>query len=523
MANTTTATGGEFARGWPVLSSAAVGVGLGLSPLPFYTIGVMIGPILGEFAPLGWTAGDVLFALTIYTIGAFLMSPVIGILAERFGARRVALISIVTFSLGMMGLALNTGSKPLYWLLWAFVAVGGAGTLPITFTRPVANWFSANRGKALGIALIATGVFGSLAKYFTQHILEGVNLFGFEIQGWRAAYVAVGMLPLLIALPINFLSLRDVGDEPAADAAITRFKIPVLAISGAGVAWLVWMVIAEVWPLFEQNGLTLAYAQAFGFIPLVILPILLALLLPIGTRPPVRELSSDGQKIELPGMTLVEALKTWRFWLLALTFVPISYAIGAVIPNIEQIVTIKVFDATRATATPEIASRAVELAAITGLAVLAGRLIGGFLIDKFWAPAIAFIFLASPAIALYMLGQPGVSFSLATLAIFMIGFGAGVEYDFMAYMVSKYFGMKKYAAIYGAIYGFFAIGAGFGPTIMSNFADAQGWTKTLIEAAILLFVSTVPLLFLGRYKYDDHGKIGESIAEAEETVETARA
>lgn len=523
MAMGARATGGEFARGWPVLSSAAVGVGLGLSPLPFYTIGVMIGPILGEFGPLGWTAGDVLFALTIYTIGAFLMSPVIGILAERFGARRVALISIVTFSLGMMGLALNTGSKPLYWLLWAFVAFGGAGTLPITFTRPVANWFSVHRGKALGIALIATGVFGSLAKFFTQHILEGVNLLGYEIGGWRAAYVAVGLLPLLIALPVSLLALRDVDDEPSADAVLTRFKLPILAVSCLGLAWLIWMVLAEVLPLYRENGLTLAYAQAFGFLPLVVLPVLLMLVLPIGKRPPAIAVQPTGGRIELPGLSLVEALKTWRFWLLALSFVPISYAIGAVIPNLEQIVTIKVFGATRATATPEIASRAVELAAIVGLAVLSGRLIGGFLIDKFWAPGIAFIFLASPAIALFLIGQPGVSPELATLAIFMIGFGAGVEYDFMAYMVSKYFGMRKYAAIYGAIYGFFAIGAGFGPTVMSNFADHQGWTRTLIEAGIILFVSTIPLLFLGRYQYNDIGKIGDAPGQAGETLQTARA
>lgn len=490
----------EFARGWPVLGAAAVGVGLGLSPLPFYTIGVMLPELLKEFGGQGWTAGDVLTSLMVYTIGAFLMSPVIGILAERFGARRVALVSIVLFSLSLMALALNTGSKPLYMLLWALVAIGGAGTLPITFTRPVNNWFHEHRGKALGIALIATGVFGSLAKYFTQHIIEGVSLFGLEIAGWRMAYVALGLLPLLVALPINLLALRDVEDKPARDAALTRLKWPVLAIAAAGTFAMLAMVWAEVWPLFQQNGLRLSYAQAFVFMPLVVLPIAMMLLLPIGTKPPTVARAATGKALQLPGLTLGQALRTWRFWVLAITFVPISYAVGAVIPNIEQIVTIKVFGATRETATADIRSQAVELAALTGLAVLAGRLIGGFLIDRFWAPAVAFIFLASPALALYLLGQPGVSVELATLAILMIGFGAGVEYDFMAYMVSKYFGMRQYAAIYGAIYGFFAIGAGFGPKVMSDFADAQGWTLTLIQAGIVLFISTLPLLFLGKYK-----------------------
>ena len=495
----------EFQKGWPVMSSAAVGVGLGLSPLPFYTIGVQIGPILREFGPLGWGPSDVLNALIVYTIGAFLMSPIIGMIAERFGARRVALVSIVLFSLSMMGLALNTGSKTLYVILWALVALGGAGTLPITFTRPVANWFSVHRGKALGIALIATGVFGSLAKFFTQNIIEGVNIFGFELQGWRAAYVAVGFLPLLIAFPVNLLCLRDVTDKSSEESILTKFKLPILSVAVVGLFWLIWTVIAEVWPLVRAEGFNLARLQAFAFIPLVIVPVLLMLLLPIGKSSPI--LQSGRNNVELPGKTLLEALKTWRFWLLAVIFVPISYSIGGVIPNIEQIVVVNVFGTTRAEASNEIASQAVELAAIIGLAVLLGRLIGGYLIDKYWAPGIAFVFLAAPALALYILGQPGTSTNLATIAIFMIGFGAGVEYDFMAYMVSKYFGMRRYAAIYGAIYGFFAIGAGFGPSIMAILADQQQWTTTLTQAGILLFVFTLPLLLLGKYQFGNEQPI----------------
>ena len=265
------------------------------------------------------------------------------------------------------------------------------------------------------------------------------------------------------------------------------------------------MVISQVVPLIGQNGLRLEYAMAFAFCGLVFIPVLMMMVMDIKKSPPQVE---EGQAVELPGMTLPEALREWRFWLLAISFVPISYAIGAIIPNIERVLRANEFGM----------DEAVGLATLTGLAVLGGRIIGGYLIDRFWAPGVAFFFLASPAIALWMLAHPGVTPMTATIAILMIGFGAGVEYDFMAYMVSKYFGMKSYSAIYGAIYGFFALGAGLGPSIMTDIADGRGihflginlgilpgqdWNFTLTSAAIILFISTIPLLFLGKYRYTD--------------------
>ena len=35
----------EFRFGWPVVVSAAIGIGLGMSPLPFYTLGVFAAPL----------------------------------------------------------------------------------------------------------------------------------------------------------------------------------------------------------------------------------------------------------------------------------------------------------------------------------------------------------------------------------------------------------------------------------------------------------------------------------------------
>lgn len=475
MTNTKTQ---EFQRGWPIILAAATGIGLGLSPLPFYTIDVMVGPLGAEF---GWSRGDVFSAVAIYTIGAFLAAPLIGMLSERYGARRVSLISIVTFGISLMMLSLNTGDKVLYFVLWFFMALAGVGTLPITFTRPINNWFSKSRGLALGLALITTGIFGALAKFFTQYMVDWV--------GWRGGYIALGFLPIVIALPIALLGVRDIDDIPPKDALITKFKVPLLLVALVGVAGLVYGAFSYFYPLIAERGFRLEYVMAFFYIAVVILIPLALLVGNIRTSP----LQADGgqQKRVLPGLSLKEAARTWRFWLLAVCFIPISYALGAIIPSLVPMLMAKGYAI----------GDALSLATLTSLAVLSGRLVGGYLIDRYWAPGVAFLFLASPTIAFYLL-TGNLTPDTATLAILMIGFGAGVEYDFMAYLVSKYFGMRSYSAIYGAIYGFFAIGAGFGPAIMNNLADSRGWDTTLLMAGGVLFVFTLPLLALGAYQYD---------------------
>ena len=471
----------EFASGWPVMSASAVGIGLGMSPLPFYTLGALAGPIMGEF---GWGLGDVFLAFPIYTLTAFFMAPIIGMLADKFGARRVSLISTILFGLAMMAQSLHTGDKLLWGFLWALISIFGAGTLPVTFTRAVNNAFDKHRGKALAIALIATGMFGTLAKYFAQEVTT--------LYDWRMAYVALGALPILIAFPIALLGIRDIDDVPAKDSALTNYKLLILAPAVVGFAALAYLNLQFVMPQIAENGLKLEYAIVFPFLFITALPLLAYLFCKIGTEPIVHYHLSQGAP--QPGLTLSESLKEWRLWLLAICIVPISYALGAVIPNLEQILGANNFSV----------SDAVALAGLTGLAVLAGRLIGGFLIDRFWAPGVAFIFLASPAIALYLLSTPDVSPQYARIAILMIGFGAGVEYDFLAYLVSKYFGMRSYSAIYGFLYAFFALGAGFGPKILADLASAGGgWETPLINAAILLVIGSVPLLLLGKYRQFD--------------------
>jgi predicted MFS family arabinose efflux permease len=406
----------EFRRGWGVVLAAMLGIGLGLSPVPFYTIGMLAPELRKAF---GWEFSAMMVGLPIMTLGVLIVSPLVGLLADRYGVRRVTLVSIVLFSLSFMSFALNKGSIELFYLNWALMAVFGAGTLPITWTRAVNNRFDLHKGLALGLSLLGTGVFGFLVKPLTAWLIAD--------YGWRAAYVVVGLLPLLIALPVALLAFHDVDGSLSSSA---------------------------------ERRAALARRAA-----------------------------------DSPGLSLREALRQYRFWLLALSFVLISFAVGGLIPNMENILKIAGF------ARDDI----VSLVSLIGLSVIVGRIAGGWLIDRLWAPGVALVMISLPALACYMLADAQLTTGNARIAIVLIGMAAGIEYDLMAFLVARYFGMKSYGAIYGAQYGFFAFGAGLAPVVFGRAFDKTGsYNSVLLLAAAFLVIGAFALLGLGRYRRFEH-------------------
>ena len=201
----------EFKYGWPVVLAGSLGISLGMSPLP-HTIGVFAQPLSQEF---GWGIDQIMYGLVPFCLATVISAPFAGYLSDRFGVRQVALISILLFALGMMAFALNNGSLPLYFFLWAMLSFVGAGTLPITYTKAISRWFQHKRGLALGMALVGTGIGGALAKIYAATLIDAV--------GWRMAYVGVGFLPLIVALPVVYLLFRDV-DDPKVERRVKALE-----------------------------------------------------------------------------------------------------------------------------------------------------------------------------------------------------------------------------------------------------------------------------------------------------------
>ena len=114
-------------------------------------------------------------------------------MADRFGVRRVALLSLLAFALVFASFALTPPSLLGFYGLWMLVGLVGIGSTPVTWSRAVNLWFYRNRGLALGITLMGT----SLAA------LPGPPLTVWAIGacGWRMAYPILARLPPLVTSP----------------------------------------------------------------------------------------------------------------------------------------------------------------------------------------------------------------------------------------------------------------------------------------------------------------------------------
>jgi len=153
MSETAVNETGEFQRGWAILFASFIGIMVGLTGLPFYSYGVFAGTLEAEF---DWTRSQTQLPMLFQTIGALAVLPFIGWACDRFGARPIALGSMILYGFAFACLALLGPNVWQYFITVLIIGLVGAGTTPITWTRAINGAFKRNRGIALGAALMGT-------------------------------------------------------------------------------------------------------------------------------------------------------------------------------------------------------------------------------------------------------------------------------------------------------------------------------------------------------------------------------
>ena len=183
-------------QGWVVV--IVVMLSLAVASGGRFLFGVVLKPVTEEF---GWGRAELSLAVTINVALLSLLQPAIGLLADRFGSRRVLLGGIVAVALAMIPMTLASRLWQIYVFYGLFASVGFAATSPVNTTALVSGWFEKKRGLALSLATSGSAYGQLLIVPIATAIMIG--------WGWRAAYWAIAVALAVVVLPLAFLSVRD--------------------------------------------------------------------------------------------------------------------------------------------------------------------------------------------------------------------------------------------------------------------------------------------------------------------------
>ncbi|MCE3551159.1 MFS transporter [Pseudonocardia sp. RS11V-5] len=201
------------------------------------------------------------------------------------------------------------------------------------------------------------------------------------------------------------------------------------------------------------------------------------------------------------------ARKCRQFWLLSLAIFLVSSATFGLMSQVVPMSTDKGIGQ----------GTAVSILSVLSLASLAARLLVGYLLDRFYAPAVGVVIFAACAVgaALMILSS---QVALLFLAAILIGLGLGAEGDVAAYMASRYFPKHSYGRALGFIYFLYAQGSAFGIFLLGQVFSATGsYTAGAIPIIVLVGVSIVCLLFMGPYRFTlDHRETGAETQDRDE-------
>lgn len=175
-----------------------VGLAFGPSVILVLAISPFIPPIEQEF---GWTRLEVSFGVTIASYLIVLASPLQGFLVDHFGPRRVILTSIPLFALGLGAFYFLPNSLSIYYLLWAVVPMLAVGLWPIAYLQAVTHWFDRKLGLALGCANAGIGVGSTIVPLIVSALIA--------LYDWRAAFLGLGLIVLLVSWPTVFFCVRE--------------------------------------------------------------------------------------------------------------------------------------------------------------------------------------------------------------------------------------------------------------------------------------------------------------------------
>jgi cyanate permease len=256
--------------------------------------------------------------------------------------------------------------------------------------------------------------------------------------------------------------------------------------------------------LIARFGWHTTYALFGGAVLLVAVPVVAAVvrekpqdmgLLPDGVS--TTSVAAGGSDV-VPGLSALEAWRTGTFWLMVCAFFLVSASVQGCVIHLAAMLSDR-----------GISSQTAALgSSLAGAAVLLGRVGTGCLLDRFFAPRVAALLFFGAAVGIGLLAA-GNSTAILFAGALLVGLGLGAELDLIAYLISRYFGLRAFGRIYSSAFAAFALAGALGPLIMGADFDSMGsyrWSLASFFAASL--VAAALMTRLSPFRYTARGSSG---------------
>jgi MFS family permease len=231
-----------------VLAAAALTEMLAIGSTTYAT-GLFVLPLQNEF---GLSRAAANSALSIGLAGAAFMAPIVGFLLDRFPAQWVVGLGVIPFGVGLITISATSSIPLMAFAMLIPVGFGAMAIGPLTTSTLTSHWFYRRRGRALGLATVATSGGGIVVVPLLSWAIEN--------YGWRMALRVEALLIMTIVLALSILFLRsgpaDLGleahqenrgrpakDMAAAHLAATRRYASILSDRNF---WAIGLVLAAI-------------------------------------------------------------------------------------------------------------------------------------------------------------------------------------------------------------------------------------------------------------------------------------